>query len=118
MNCSNVMVRAVGLGVLAGWLLLAAPQAAWAGPVDDAKAQGEIGERADGLLGAVKPAGMSSDVAQMISRINSERMGKYRDIASQNGTSVQAVQAIAGRKLMDKAAAGQYINQGNGWVKK
>lgn len=119
MNCSkHRSARHIVSGaLLVGVIILSSPAPVLAGPVDDVKAQGLVGERADGLLGAVSSSSDSA-IAQLVSKINNERMARYRDIAAQNGTSVQAVQAIAGRKLMEKAPSGQYINQGSGWVKK
>jgi uncharacterized protein YdbL (DUF1318 family) len=115
MSFRSLRMAAVVLTVLAGGLALAQP--AYAQSLDDAKAQGLIGERIDGLLGA--PAGsVPADIAAMIERINSERLQKYRSIATSNGTSVQAVQAIVGRKLIEKTPSGQFIDNGGGWQRK
>lgn len=98
-------------------LVLALPTAAQAADLDQAKAAGLIGERADGLLGAVSKT-LPADVATLMDNINKQRMVKYAEIARQNGTKVQAVQAIVGEKLIARAAAGTYVNPGSGWVKK
>lgn len=90
---------------------------AWAMSLDQAKAQGYLGERADGLLGPVS-GNTPADAASLMRDINAQRMDKYRQIANQNGTSVQAVQKIVGQKLIGKTPAGQWVNPGSGWVKK
>lgn len=111
------IVRSVFLAVLlAVGLLAAAPGPAHAQSLEQAKAQGLVGERADGLLGAV--SGGSPAVKQLIDRINGQRMDEYRRIAQQNGTPVQAVMAIAGKKLIGRAPSGTYVNPGDGWVRK
>lgn len=90
---------------------------AWALSLEQAKAEGTLGERADGLLGTVSEQMPPAAVALMRD-INAQRLDKYREIAQQNGTSVQAVQKIAGQKLIDKTPPGQWVNPGSGWVRK
>ncbi|MGC2853899.1 YdbL family protein [Novispirillum sp. DQ9] len=110
-------IRTVFLAVLLAFGLFAVtPAPAHAQSLEQAKAQGLVGERADGLLGAVK--GGSPQVRQLIERVNDQRMDQYRRIAQKNGTAVQAVMAIAGKKLIQRAAPGTYINAGDGWVRK
>ena len=90
---------------------------AFAMSVDTAKQQGLVGERTDGLLGIV--SGATPEVKQMVEQTNADRMNKYRAIAGKNGTNVSQVQALAGKKLIEKAAPGEYIqNAGGGWQKK
>ena len=73
-------------------------------------------ERADGLVGAVSTA---ADVAQLVQSINDARMDDYRKIAAQQGTKVDAVQAIAGAKQVEKARAnGWYFMDASGSWKK
>jgi uncharacterized protein YdbL (DUF1318 family) len=96
---------------------LAPTAPAWALSLDQAKAEGYLGERADGLLGAVGSQ-VPAEAAALMRDINAQRLAKYRDIAKQNGTSVQAVQSIAGQKLIAKTPGGQYVNTGGGWTRK
>lgn len=122
MTCSKPNVLGRLLSWVAVCLILALspvllPSPAQAGPLDQAKQQGLIGERSDGLLGAVKEP-LPTDVAQALASINSERLARYQDIANQNGTSLQAVQAVAGRKLIEKTPSGLWINSGAGWGRK
>jgi uncharacterized protein YdbL (DUF1318 family) len=95
---------------------LALAPAAAALELDEAKARGLVGEMASGYLAAVQePA--SAEVKALIQRINNERRNKYSEIAQKRGTSVSAVEALAGKTAIEKTAPGQYVNLG-GWRKK
>ncbi|MCB1972218.1 MAG: YdbL family protein [Rhodobacteraceae bacterium] len=80
---------------------------AWAVDLDQARSQGLVGERPDGLVGAV-PTTVAPDVLALVDSVNTARLNTYRDIASKNNTPVDAVQAIAGEKQVQKARE-------NGW---
>lgn len=85
--------------------------------IDGAKQSGLVGERADGLLGVV--GNPTPDVQTLVDSINAERLEKYRAIAAKNGTQLNQVQALAGKKLIEGAAPGQFIQNGaGGWQKK
>ena len=48
---------------------------------------------------------------------NAGRLEKYREIAEKRGTSVEAVAALAGRKLIERARPGTYVQAADGgWV--
>ncbi len=88
-----------------------------AGPVGDAKAAGQIGERPDGYLGVVGSA--PGSVVNLVRSINRQRRDQYRSIASQNGTSLGAVETIMGQRLIGEAPRGTYVMDGGGnWVRK
>jgi len=98
-------------------LFVAVPLVFAAMSVDTAKQQGLVGERMDGMLGIVAPP--TPELKDMVDKINAERREKYKGIAEKRGTSLDAVQAYAGKKLIEKAAPGEYIqNTGGGWQKK
>jgi uncharacterized protein YdbL (DUF1318 family) len=106
--------------LLAAVLLLAAPAftPAFAQSLDQAKAAGQIGEQSDGYLGVADPSA-SAAVRQMMNDINLKRREEYRGIASKNGTNLQAVEALSGKKLVERAAAGQSVRLPDGrWVRK
>lgn len=87
------------------------------GGLEAAKSAGLVGERPDGMLGLVSSA--SSEVKRLVDDINARRLARYQQIAARNGTSVEAVQAIAGRKLVSEAPPGTYVMDGSGqWRKK
>jgi uncharacterized protein YdbL (DUF1318 family) len=87
--------------------------------VDAAKAQGVVGEQADGFLGFVKP---SSDTAlkAAVQEINDGRAGLYRQAAAKNGVSVEAAGASAYTTIVQaKLKPGEYYKPANGgWTKK
>lgn len=89
----------------------------WALGLQEAKSQGLVGEQSDGYLGAVKGGG--SEVKGLIDDINSKRKQTYRDIAKRNNTSLDAVEALAGKTAIEKTPSGQFIRLPSGdWVKK
>ena len=89
-----------------------------AGPLDDAKAAGLVGERIDGYLGVVD-SGAPTDVKQLVEQINAERQAKYAEIAKQQGAPAQAVAQIAGEKLIERAGSGEYVMGADGqWRRK
>ncbi|MAT91759.1 MAG: hypothetical protein CME59_04100 [Halioglobus sp.] len=99
--------------VLALLALLALP--AWALDLDTAKSRGLVGETSSGYLAAVKP---SAEVDALVADINAQRKAHYRKIAVDNGISLQAVEARAGLKAIEKTPAGEFVNTGAGWQKK
>ncbi|HYH23540.1 MAG TPA: YdbL family protein [Azospirillum sp.] len=106
------------LGSLAVVLMLGAAAPAQAqDSLAAAKAAGQVGERPDGLAGAVP--GAPVDVQALVQQVNAQRLARYREIARGNGVPVDAVQARAGERLISQTPAGQYVMTGAGrWVKK
>ncbi len=86
--------------------------------LDEARAQGLIGERADGLVGAVAAA-PAADIKALVDTVNAARMASYKDVAQKNGTPMDAVQMIAGEKQIQKAKENKWyvLGAGGGWVK-
>lgn len=116
MTARRTLLRLVALALFSLPLLTTVP--ALAGPLDDAKAAGYIGERPDGYLGLVNPNAPAA-VKSMVKSINDQRREHYKQIAGKDGTSLQAVEAIAGKTVIKKAAPGTYIMTGSGqWVRK
>jgi hypothetical protein len=76
--------------------------------LDDAKAQGLVGERPDGYIAAVSAA-PSDDVKALVTTTNDGRRKVYAELAQRNGITVQAVGVVSGEKLQGAAPAGQYI---------
>ena len=77
-----------------------------------------VGERADGYVGIVDPSAPGG-VVTMVQNINGKRRAKYQGIAAKNGTSLQAVEAIVGKKLIRRAKPGEYIMDSAGrWRRK
>jgi uncharacterized protein YdbL (DUF1318 family) len=119
-NTSSIP-RSRGLGavllvialVITGWSL-----PAWSATLAQAKSQGLVGEQADGYLGVVA-ASATADVKALVADINQKRRSEYQAIAQRNNTSLDAVEALAGKKAIDLTPPGQYVRLPSGqWVKK
>ena len=108
--------RALAALLLALLCLVLAP-AAQASPLDDAKARGLVGERADGYVGVVD-ASAPADVKLLVEDVNRKRAHEYETIAKRNGTNATAVAALAGAKLVARAPAGQFVMDASGSWKK
>lgn len=86
--------------------------------LDQARSAGYLGERPDGYLGLVQPDAPDSMKALM-KEYNRKRRAKYRELAEKNGTSVEAVQAIAAQKIREQLQAGWYYLGASGqWTQK
>ncbi len=90
-------------------------QTAFALDLATAKAQGLVGETVTGYLAPVKA---TPEVQKLVADINAKRKAMYEKIAKKNGTTLQAVELLAGKKAIAKTPPGQFINLGKGWQKK
>ena len=81
--------------------------------LSDARDQGLVGERADGLIGiAGQP---SAALSALVDQVNAARMAEYRKLAASRGVPVDAVQAIAGEEQLKRAASqGWMVMDGSG----
>jgi uncharacterized protein YdbL (DUF1318 family) len=96
--------------------LLAGP--AFALSLDEAKAQGLVGERVDGFVGIVT-ADPPADVRQLVDQVNRQRREKYDEVAKQRGVPLDAVAKITGEKQLERAPAGHYVAGADGqWRRK
>ncbi|MFZ1989354.1 MAG: YdbL family protein [Alphaproteobacteria bacterium] len=97
--------------------LFGASTGAFALDLQSAKAQGLVGEQADGYLGIPSPPG-SDEVQKLVADINLKRRAHYQEIATGNGTTLDAVEALAGQKLVQSAKSGEYVRgTDNVWIK-
>lgn len=113
------MIHAARFGavLVLALLWLAAPSARADDALTAAKAAGQAGERPDGLV-AARP-GAPAAVESLVGSINAARLSRYRAIAAQNGTPLESVQALAGKELIARTPAGQYVMGANGqWLRK
>lgn len=98
------------LAAALGW-----PAAAFSLDLDRAKAGGLVGEQPNGYLGAVGNA--SAEVKALVDDINARRKAAYADIAQRNGTPIDAVEQLAGKKAIEKTPKGQYVKLPSGeWL--
>jgi len=89
---------------------------AWSADLHQAKAAGQIGEKPNGYLGIVRNG---AGIPALVQSINQRRRAVYQNIARKNGTTLQAVEQMAGQKAIAKTAAGQYIQSPSGaWIRK
>jgi len=109
--------RAAALALAAVLALLLAA-GAHADALDDAKRSGYVGERNDGLLGLVRKDA-PADVVKLVDSVNAKRRAGYAEIARKNGTTVDAVAALAARKAIEKTLPGNYVQNAAGeWIRK
>lgn len=80
-----------------------------------AKASGQLGEQPNGYLGVVKPGGQAEEIARLI---NQARRAEYQKVAKDNGIALSDVEAIAGKKAIDRTPQGQFIQLNGQWLKK
>ena len=92
------------------------PALAQSTTLQQAQAQGFVGERTDGYIGIVK-SGRS--IARHVDDTNLKRRQLYRDIARKNGIPLDAVETLAAEKAVQRAESGEYIQDVNGnWMRK
>jgi len=86
--------------------------------LDQARASGQIGEQADGYVGAVK--GASGDLKACIDQINIKRKAAYTQLAEKRGVSVNEVAAATACELFqNRVGPGQfYRTEGGQWVQR
>lgn len=101
-----------GLTALA---LLAGP--AFAGALDDAKAAGLVGETPTGYVAAVEGS-PAPDIAALVETINAKRQAAYAQIATETGTTIEAVAAVTAEKLYRESPPGEYLLVDGQWVQR
>ena len=96
--------------------LFAAPALALS--LNEAKAQGLVGERVDGFVGIVV-ADPPAAVRELVEQVNRQRREKYGEVAEQRGVPLDAVAKITGEKQLERTPAGQYVAGADGqWRRK
>lgn len=96
--------------------LLAFNAAAFAITLDEAKANGLVGEQLDGYLGLVV---QNAKAQEVVADVNAKRRELYRKLAEKNGVSLEVVAKLAAEKAAEKTQSGHYIQNMDGeWVKK
>ena len=96
--------------------MLAFSSSVWAIDLQSAKNQGLVGETLSGYLAVVRN---TADAHAIVAEVNKARKAHYQSIAKRNATSLQVVEVLAGKKAIEKAASGHYVQSASGnWVKK
>jgi uncharacterized protein YdbL (DUF1318 family) len=88
--------------------------------IDQAKAQGIVGEQFDGYLGIADAGRASADVRRKVDQTNAGRLAEYTRISQKTGDSVQVVAAAMAEKLINNAGSGEMVKPGasDAWRKK
>lgn len=87
----------------------------FASALDDAKAQGLVGENQQGYLGVIVS---SPETDALVKEINQKRKSKYQQLATKNAITLEQVEALAAKKTYSKTASGHYIWKNGKWTKK
>lgn len=99
-----------------GLLVLAMSAQAQAITLNEARAQGRVGET---LSGYIAPVRQDQETLALVSEINAARSESYQKLADSNNLPVDEVAKMAGQKLVARAQPGEYIKGINGkWLKK
>ncbi len=108
----------IGLMLTAALLLLPAGDVARADALDDARAQGAIGERFDGFA-AIRDPSASPNTRQLVENINAKRRRLYNEVSTREGTTIASVGRIYARQIVGIVPPGTWILRENGqWVRK
>lgn len=88
--------------------------------IEQAKAQGVIGEMYTGYLGIVDSSKASADLKRRVDEVNAGRLQAYTDIAKQQGQTVQIVGQLMAEKQAGRAQSGELIkpSASEPWTKK
>lgn len=102
------------------WVLLLALLSipAFAQSLDQAKAQGLVGEQLNGYVGIVTSSA-SSDLRNMVNDINQQRRTLYQRSAQEASVTLEVFEARTGQRLQERAKPGEFIQNKNGqWQRK
>jgi uncharacterized protein YdbL (DUF1318 family) len=98
--------------------MMAVSVAVAASPLTQPKADGLIGEQANGYIGLVKQD-VPADVKKLVNEVNAKRKAGYQKIATKEGTSLSEVEKVGGKTAIEKTLRGNYIRDASGaWRKK
>jgi uncharacterized protein YdbL (DUF1318 family) len=111
-----ILAAGLSLALAAGSALAQTP--ADKAAVDAAKAQGLVGEQADGFLGLVRGSADPA-VSRALAAINAGRATTYSQIAAKTGVTAQAAGEATGQQLIGRLQSGEYYRPLNGsWTRK
>jgi uncharacterized protein YdbL (DUF1318 family) len=85
--------------------------------LNEAKSQGLVGEDIGGYLAPVNAT--TSAVEQLVNSVNQLRRAEYQRIARAHEINLADVEALAGRKAIEKSVSGSFIRlTGSTWIRK
>ena len=98
--------------------MMAVSIAGAASPLTQPKADGLIGEQANGYIGLVT-GNVPADIRKLVNDVNAKRKAGYQKIAAKQGTSLADVERVGGNTAIQKTLSGNYIRDASGtWRKK
>ena len=98
--------------------MMAMSVAVAASPLTQPKADGLIGEQANGYIGLVQQS-VPADIKKLVNDVNAKRRAGYQKIAKKQGTSLAEVERVGGNTAIEKTLRGNYIRDASGnWRKK
>ncbi|AKA37282.1 YdbL family protein [Yersinia ruckeri] len=104
----------VGVSLILSSLLFSA--SGWALSLDQAKQQGRVGETLSGYLAPIKK---DTETLALVAQINAAREVKYQEVARSNHVPTDEVAKLAGQKLVNRAASGEFVRGINGqWIQR
>ena len=115
-------MRKLALALLFATLLAGisapAPAGAQSRPLDAPRASGLVGEKYDGFA-QLRSASAPADVKNLVDQANQERAALYKQRATSDGATPDAVGRIYAKQIYDQAPAGTWFLQESGqWVQK
>ena len=113
----QVWSRAAVVAFMLALAVVVAPSSAFSQTLDQLRAQGEVGERFDGLL--VPRGNVSAQVRAFIVDTNAKRQAIYQKRATGQGVAIAQVGKIYARQIVERAPAGTWFLGENGkWTRK
>jgi len=98
--------------------MMAISVAVAASPLTQPKADGLIGEQANGYIGLVQQ-NVPANIKKLVNDVNAKRRAGYQNIAKKQGTSLAEVERVGGNTAIEKTLRGNYIRTASGaWRKK
>lgn len=117
MNKRHNWISKLVFTLLAG-VLTAAIAVASESPLTQPKADGLIGEQANGYIGLVSN-NVPADVKKLVDDVNAKRKAGYEKIAIKQGIPLSEVEKVGGVTAYEKTLKGNYVRDANGtWRKK
>jgi uncharacterized protein YdbL (DUF1318 family) len=103
---------------VAGALSVAHAQASDA-VLQQARAQGIVGEMATGYLGIADESKATPDIKRRVEETNAKRLSLYTQLSQKSGETVANVAGVTAEKQIARADSGEMVKPANGgWTKK
>jgi uncharacterized protein len=88
--------------------------------IDQAKAQGVVGEMYTGYLGVADEGRATADIRRRMEEVNSKRLALYTQLSQEQKQPVATVAALTAEKLISRAESGEAVKPGASqpWTRK